>query len=82
MPSLHLLLQLLPERILAYRRTPMYKLSVDDLRQMLRDLRGLVAAVKEGSPHHESASRHAAHIEAEIRGRIAADLAALKLADD
>ena len=49
---------------------------------MLRDVRGVLAAIKDGSPAHEQNSRFAAYIEAEIRKRIAADLAALKVADD
>ena len=69
-------------RIKAYRRTPIELSPVDDLRQVLRDVRGVLAATNEGSPAHEQYSGLAVRIEAELRKRIAADLAALKLADD
>ena len=53
--------------------------TMDDLRQALRDVRGCLASLEEGS---EQYSRFAVALEAEIRKRIAEDLAALKLADD
>ena len=69
-------------RIGAYWRMPMQLCPLDDLRQLLRDVRGLLASFKEGSPAHEQYSSNIPRIEAEIRKRIAADLAALKLAGD
>ena len=70
-------------RIRAYRYTPMETAPVDDLRQVLRDVRANLASLNEGNRLHEQYSRFAAELEAEIRKRIAADcLAALKLADD
>ena len=69
-------------RIHAYQRTPISSSPVDDLRQVLRDTRGILTLLKEGSPMHEEYSSSIPIIEAEIRKRIAADLAALKLADD
>jgi len=69
-------------RILAYQRTPIEIAPVDEIRQLLSDVRGLLASIKEGNAVHESNLRFAAHVEAELRKRIAADLAALKLADD
>ena len=69
-------------RIKTYQRTPKDITPVDDLRQLLRDVRGFLTSFKEGSPAHEQNSRFAAGVEAEIRKRIAADLAALKLAGD
>ena len=76
MPDNHLALQM---RIKACRRTPMNVSTMDDLRQALRDVRGCLASLEEGS---EQYSRFAVALEAEIRKRIAEDLAALKLADD
>ena len=53
-----------------------------DTQQLKRTADRAVAALPEG-PGHESYSRFAAHVEAELRCRIAADYqAALKLADD
>ena len=69
-------------RIRAYRYTPMETAPVDDLRQVLRDVRRLLAALNEGKPAFEHFSKRAASFEEELRKRIAADLAALKLADD
>ena len=69
-------------RVNVCSRTPKDSIPLDDQRQLLRDVRGLLAALKEGSPAHEHNLKLAAEIEAHIRKRIAADLAALKLADD
>ena len=69
-------------RIKVYQRTPIESWSMDDLRQVLRDARGVLASLKEDIPAYEQNSRVAAYVEVEIRMRIAADLAALKLADD
>ena len=70
-------------RIKAYLRTPTESSPVDDLRQLLRDVRALLARLPTwGSSAREQNLRLAAHVEAELRKRIAANLAALKLADD
>ena len=75
--------EVLQMRICAYQRTPVKLFPVDDLRQVLRDVRANLASLNEGNRLHEQYSRFAAELEAEIRKRIAADcLAALKLADD
>ena len=60
-------------RIGAYWRMPMQLCPLDDLRQLLRDVRGLLASFKEGS------APTGKHVEAVLRERIAADLAAQSL---
>ena len=42
-------------RIGAYWRMPMQLCPLDDLRQLLRDVRGLLASFKEGSRAHGQA---------------------------
>ena len=75
LPDNYLTLQM---RIEAYRRTPELDLSLDDLRQMLRDVRGVLASFKEGTPAHGQYSAVGAYVEAELRKRVAMDcLAAL-----
>ena len=80
--AFHARLEIEEQKIVANASKYTINSPVDDLRQLLRDVRGLLVTLKEGSPGHEQYSTHAAGIEAELRKRIAADLAALKLADD
>ena len=67
---------LLPHAHIADGASP----SADDLRQALRDHRRVAEMYEEGSSNHLDHLRIAQTIEAQLRARIAADLAAMKLA--
>ena len=57
-------------------------ISADDWRQALRERRQMIDMLPEGTPLHEETVRTAQLIEAQLRARITADLASLKLAAD
>ena len=80
--AFHARLEIEEQKIVANASKYTINSPVDDLRQLLRDARGHLAFFKEDSYAREQFTELAELVEAELRKRIAANLAALKLADD